>query len=68
MRPLRSIRAHQRRLHDVEANPFCRKGFGGLWIDAYATLTEKTDVNPSADLGSDYVQVEVIAANPLRDQ
>ena len=28
----------------------CCKGFEGSWIDAYATLTEETDVNPCARL------------------
>jgi len=62
------VSVYQRRLHDVEVNPFCCMGFGRSWIDAYATLTEKTDVNPCAALGSDYVQVQVIAANPLQDR
>ena len=45
----------------------CRKGSGESVSNAYATLTEETDVKPSARLVSRYVRTGFFPANPLPD-
>jgi hypothetical protein len=42
------------------------KGFEGCLINAYATLTEETDVKPSAQLVSAYVAPDPYPSDLLR--
>jgi hypothetical protein len=55
----------QRRLHDVKTDPLCRKGSERSRPNAYATLTDKTDVKSCSRLGSPCVLVCVAPENQL---